>query len=93
MTNIDRIAAHIAKHGGKNMLIHPVPGTALWLVMEKIAIDQWAATLLNPMQHSRYGFGIISDAQHVKLWMELVMREIELRSGPRALRAGRDPPS
>ena len=100
MTNVELIAAHVAKHGGKNILIHPIPDSPLWLVMEKVGSDRWIPTLLNPMHQGRHHqFGAVSNAEHLRFLTELVLKEIDhraktiARNAPMALGAARDPPS
>jgi hypothetical protein len=90
MNNAEFISAHVAKHGGKNMLIHSIPGTSHWLVMSKVAVDRWIPVLLNPMGRARHQFGAISDEEHLRLWTQIVQLEIERRV---ERMAARDPPS
>ena len=77
MKNIDRIAKIVTKSGAKNMLIHTVPGTPNWIVAEKIEEDKWILTLENPLKNSRYGLGVFSHNQHLGLWKELFLLEID----------------
>ena len=77
MKNIDRLAKHITKYGAASMLIHTIAGTNNWIVGEKIEINKWLLTLCNPMGNVTYNLGIVSDANHIKLWEEIIRWEIE----------------
>lgn len=80
MKNIDKIARLITKHGAGNLLIHSLPGTKYWMLCEKISCTQWLVSFCDPMGYSVYNLGIISNKQHVDLWMELVRREINIKA-------------
>lgn len=80
MKNIDRLARHIAKTGAENILVHTIPGTQNWIVCQKIGDDEWALTLSNPEGNVTYSLGTVNNANHLRLWTELVKLEIEKHS-------------
>ena len=80
MRNIDRIAKFVTKHGTGGILIHTIPGTSNWLVCQKMEINKWLVTLCNPMGFVTYNLGTVSDNQHIQLWEELVIMEIEKKT-------------
>jgi len=77
MKNIDKIAQHITKHGTKDILIHAILGTKNWIVCQKIKQDNWLVTLLDPMGNTTYNLGILTENQHIGLWKEIIMEELE----------------
>ncbi len=77
MRNIDRLARYVTKHGSESIMIHTIPGTGNWIVCEKIEKDKWSLTLGNPMGNVTYNLGMVTNEQHLKLWMEIVKMEIE----------------
>lgn len=79
MKNIDRIAKYVTKNGTNGIMIHTVPKTQNWIMAQKIEIDKWLITLLNPMGNVSYNLGIVNEEQHVQLWTELTRAEIETK--------------
>ena len=77
MTNIDRLSRHITKNGPDGILIHTVPKTNNWIVAQKIEIDKWLMTLMNPMGNVTFNLGTVTNAQHLQLWAELIQAEIQ----------------
>lgn len=80
MKNIERLTKYITKNGGKDLLIHVIPGTSNWLICQKIEEDKWALTLGNPMGNVTYNVGTVSNDQHLALWMELTKIEIDRKA-------------
>jgi len=80
MMNIDRLARHITINGPNGILIHTVPKTNNWIVAQKIEIDKWLITLMNPMGNVTFNLGTVNNKQHLELWMELIKMENELRN-------------
>ena len=76
-TNIDRLARHITKNGPNGILIHTVPKTNNWIVCQKIEIDKWLLTLMNPLGNVTFNLGTVNNAQHLQLWAEITKMEIE----------------
>lgn len=80
MKNVERLASHITRHGGKNTLVHTIPGSSLWLVAQKIENNNWAVTLMDPLGNITYNLGVIDNARHKALWKHLIALEIEQRT-------------
>jgi hypothetical protein len=80
MTNIDRLSRHITKNGPNGILIHTVPKTNNWIVCQKIEIDKWLLTLMNPMGNVTFNLGTVNNAQHLQLWAEITKMEIEQKT-------------
>ena len=80
MRNIERLAKHITKYGSASMLVHTIPGTKNWVVAEKFEQNRWLLTMMDPMGYATYNLGMVSDAQHIKLWEEIVRWEIEYKT-------------
>ncbi len=80
MKNVDRLARYVTKHGSESILIHTIPGTSNWLICQKIEEDKWMLTLGNPMGNVIYNLGLVSNDQHLKLWMQLIRLEIEKKT-------------
>lgn len=80
MKNIDRIMQVVEKNGSKNIILHTIPNTQLWIICEKAEPDKWALTLCNPMGNIIYNLGMINDAQHLSLWNELINKEVQIRT-------------
>jgi len=80
MMNIDRLARHITINGPNGILIHTVPKTNNWIVAQKIEIDKWLITLMNPMGNVTFNLGTVNNKQHLELWMELIKMEIETKA-------------
>ena len=77
MKNIDRIAKFITENGSKSVMVHTVPKTNNWIVCQKIEIDKWLIILCNPMSNVTYNLGTVTDAEHINLWDQLMVIEIE----------------
>ena len=77
MKNIDRLAKHITASGPNGILIHTIPKTNNWIVAQKIEIDKWLLTLMNPMGNVTFNLGAVTNAQHIELWEELIQMKIE----------------
>ena len=80
MKNIERLTKCIAKEGSNHVLIHSIWGSKNWIVCQKIAENQWLLTMMDPLGNVTYNLGIVSDADHIALWKELVKTEMEERS-------------
>ena len=80
MKNVDRLAKYITKNGPNGILIHTVPETNNWIVCQKIEIDKWLMTLMNPMGNVTFNLGTVNDAQHLQLWAEITKMEIEQKT-------------
>jgi len=77
MTNVDRLAKHIAKNGAENVMIHTIPGTSNWIICQKIEEDKWLLTMGAPMGNVTYNLGTVTNNQHLQLWEELTRLEVE----------------
>ena len=86
MKNVDRLAKYITKNGPDGILIHTVPKTNNWIVAQKIEIDKWLMTLMNPMGNVTFNLGIVNNAQHLELWAEITKMEIESKASQIILR-------
>lgn len=80
MKNIDRLARYVTKNGTDGLLIHTIAGTKNWIVAEKIELNKWVLTLLNPMGNITYNLGMVSNGEHIKLWEEITKWEIEYKT-------------
>ena len=85
-TNIDRLARYITKNGPNGILIHTVPKTNNWIVCQKIEIDKWLMTLMNPLGNVTFNLGTVNNAQHLQLWAEITKMEIENKTSQILLR-------
>ena len=71
LTNAEKITEAIAR-GAKNILIHPIPTSTLWIVCEKHT-QGWKMTICNPFGTAYQLLGDnISDDNHVLLWVEML---------------------
>lgn len=77
MKNIDRLARFITKDGPDGILIHTIPKTNNWIVCQKIEINKWFLTLMNPMGNVTFNLGTVTNIQHLQLWEELTQMKIE----------------
>jgi hypothetical protein len=77
MKNLEKLARIIIKNKAKNILIHTIPRTPLWLVCQKIEINKWHLTLLNPDHSTIYRLGTVNSKTHIDLWTNLIKLEIE----------------
>lgn len=80
MRNIERLSRYITKNGSASILIHTVPKTSNWIVCQKIEIDKWLLTLMNPMGNVTFNLGTVTNAQHLQLWAEITQMEIEVKT-------------
>jgi len=80
MKNIDRLKHLITETGGKNLLIHTIPGTSTWIVCQKIEKNKWTLTLMDPMKDTAHNLGTVNNKEHINLWQELIEKEIERRT-------------
>jgi hypothetical protein len=85
MKNIDRLTRAITIDKGRGILIHTVYGTKNWIVAEKIEIDKWILTLMDPMGSVTFQLGTVSNKEHLSLWHELIMAEIEKKTSQIAM--------
>ena len=77
MKNVDKLAKYITKNGSNGILIHTVPNTKHWIICQKIEIDKWLLTLMDPMKNVTFNLGTVTNAQHLQLWAEITKMEIE----------------
>ena len=77
MRNIDRLSKIVTKEGADGIMIHTLAGTRNWIVAQKIEINKWLITLLNPMGNVTYNLGTVNESEHLLLWQELTKAEIE----------------
>lgn len=80
MKNIERLARFVTKYGAKGTLIHTIAGTTNWVIAQKMENDKWMLTMANPMGNVTYNLGVVSDKQHLELWVELTRLEIERKT-------------
>lgn len=78
MTNIEKVAAYITKHGSESLLIHTVPSTPLWLVCQKLTKQNgWKIIVCNPFQTKhRLVSDNVSDTEHLELWLDLIKLKV-----------------
>lgn len=85
MTNAERIARHIAKHGTQNILVHSIPGTGYWLVCEKTqkTAPHWRVHVCHPERTTyRLVSENVTDEQHISLWKELTTVQLQSACRP-----------
>lgn len=72
MINAEKIALAIAE-GAKNIVIHEVPTTSLWLVCEKKEDQNWKMTICNPFGTKHHCIATdVTRENYLNLWVELV---------------------
>lgn len=80
MKNVERLARYMTKHGSEGMLIHTIPGTGNWVICQKVEADKWLLSLGSPMGNVTYNLGSVTNKEHVNLWREIAMMEIESKT-------------
>ena len=85
MKNIDRIAKFVTKNGSNGLMVHTISGTKNWIIAQKIDINKWLISLLNPMGNVTFNLGTVNDEQHLQLWLELTKQEIENKTNQIAI--------
>lgn len=77
MTNIERLAIGMKNKTNNNVMIYSIPGTANWLIGQKIEIDKWIIHLGKPLGNILYNLGTMTNSQFVDIWKELTRMQIE----------------
>ncbi len=80
MRNIDRITKYITKYGEEGTIIHTIPKSGTWIIAQKIEDTKWALGMCKPMGNVMYNLGVISEKNHLALWKEIVLMEVETKA-------------
>ena len=80
MRNIEKLANYVTKNGHESILINTIYGTKNWLICQKVSLNTWSILICDPMEYVTYNLGIITNEQHIRLYVELVRKEIEKRT-------------
>jgi hypothetical protein len=77
MTNIDRLAKHIAKYGEKSFLIHTIPKTKSWLVAQKVNNSKWRLIVMDPHSTVAHDLGNVDEKTYVEISEKITRGHIE----------------